>query len=43
MSQENIIEVWNAVLEVLEKQISESTFTTWILPLEPQYFDDNCF
>lgn len=43
MSQENIIEVWNAVLNILEKQISESTFTTWILPLEPQYFDDNCF
>ncbi len=43
MSQENIIEVWNAVLNILEKQISESTFSTWILPLEPQYFDDNCF
>ena len=43
MSQENIIEVWNAVLNVLEKQISESTFATWILPLEPQYYDDNCF
>ena len=43
MSQENIIEVWNAVLNVLENQISESTFATWILPLEPQYYDDNCF
>ena len=43
MSQVNIIEVWNAVLDILEKQISESTFATWILPLEPQYYDDSCF
>lgn len=43
MSQENIIEVWNAVLSILEKEISESTFNTWILPLEPQYFDENSF
>ena len=43
MSQENIIEVWNAVLEILEKQISESTLTTWIHPLEPQYYDETSF
>lgn len=43
MSQENIIEVWNEILSVLEKDISESTFTTWIVPLEPQYFDENSF
>lgn len=44
MSQENnIIEVWNAVLEDLQKHVSESTYSTWILPLEPQYFDENCF
>lgn len=44
MGQENnIIEVWNAVLLELKNQISDSTFTAWILPIEPQYFDDNCF
>ncbi len=43
MSQENIIEVWNDVLSVLEKEISDSTFSTWIVPLEPQYFDENSF
>lgn len=43
MSQENIIEVWKAVLSILESEISDSTFSTWILPLEPQYFDENSF
>lgn len=43
MSQENIIEVWNEILEILKKDISESTFATWIQPLEPQYFDENNF
>lgn len=43
MSQENIIEVWNAVLEILKDKISESTLTTWIMPLEPQYYDDSSF
>ena len=44
MGQENnIIEVWNAVLQELKTLVSDSTFTAWILPLEPQYFDDNCF
>lgn len=40
MSQENIIEVWNAVLALLEKKISSSTYSSWILPLEPQYIDE---
>lgn len=39
----NIIQVWNAVLENLKEQVAEPTFSTWILPLEPQYFDENCF
>lgn len=43
MSQENIIEVWNAVLAVLEEQISSSTYSSWILPLEPQYIDETSF
>ena len=43
MSQENIIEVWNSILKILEKEISDSTFSTWILPLEPQYYDENSF
>lgn len=43
MSQENIIELWKSVLSILENKISDSTFTTWILPLEPQYFDENSF
>lgn len=41
MSQENIVEVWNAVLTVLENQISSATYSSWILPLEPQYIDDS--
>lgn len=43
MSQDNILEVWNAILAILEKEISDSTYTTWILPLEPQYYDENSF
>lgn len=43
MSQENIVEVWNAILAILEKEISDSTYTTWVLPLEPQYYDENSF
>lgn len=43
MGQENILEIWNEVLLILEKTISESTFNTWIVPLEPQYFDENSF
>ena len=43
MSQDNIVEVWNEILSVLESEISESTFRTWIVPLEPQYFDETSF
>lgn len=43
MSQENIIEIWNEVLSILEKEISDSTFSTWILPLVPQYCDESSF
>ena len=43
MSQENIVEVWNKVLGILENNISESTLNTWIVPLEPQYYDENSF
>lgn len=43
MGQENVSTVWNDVLSILEKEISDSTFSTWILPLEPQYFDENNF
>ena len=43
MTNENVAEVWNSVLAILEKEISPSTFNTWILPLEPQYFDENNF
>lgn len=43
MGQENIVEVWNEILGILENEIPDSTFSTWILPLEPQYFDENSF
>lgn len=43
MSQENIVEVWNEILGILEKEIPDSTFSTWILPLEPQYYDEGNF
>ena len=42
-SQENLIDVWNSVLSELENKVSGSTYATWILPLEPQYFDDSAF
>lgn len=41
MSQENIVEVWKSVLEILKNEISDSTFSTWIVPLEPQYVDEH--
>ena len=43
MTNENVAEVWNSVLAILEKEISPSTFNTWIQPLEPQYYDENNF
>lgn len=43
MSQENIVEVWNEILGILENEIPDSTFSTWIIPLVPQYFDENSF
>src|SRR5574344_375651 len=43
MSQENIIEVWTEILKILQNELGETTFNTWILPLEPQYFDENSF
>lgn len=44
MGQEkNIIDVWNAVLLEIKNQLPDSTFTAWVLPLEPQYFDETTF
>ena len=43
MSQEKIAEVWNEILGILENKIPDTTFSTWILPLEPQYYDENSF
>ena len=39
----HIIQVWNEVLAILKETVKEPTFSTWILPLEPQYYDENCF
>ena len=39
----HIIQVWNEVLAILKGTVKEPTFSTWILPLEPQYYDENCF
>lgn len=39
----NIVQVWNEVLAILKETVKEPTFSTWILPLEPQYYDENCF
>ncbi len=43
MSQEKIADVWNEILGILESKIPDTTFSTWILPLEPQYYDENSF
>lgn len=44
MGQEkDIIEVWKSVLSEIKNQVPDSTFTAWILPLEPQYFDESVF
>ena len=43
MSQEKIADVWNEILGILENKIPDTTFSTWILPLEPQYYDENSF
>ena len=43
VQENNIVDVWNAVLLELKNQVPDSTFTAWILPLEPQYFDETSF
>lgn len=40
MSQENVVDVWNDILVVLKNTMQETTFKTWVEPLEPQYVDD---
>lgn len=40
---ENLVKIWNDVLAILKDEIVAITFETWILPLVPHSFEDNCF
>lgn len=40
---ENLVKIWNDVLAILKDEIVAITFDTWILPLVPHSFEDNCF
>ncbi len=38
-----IKQIWDDVLIILKETIAATTFETWILPLVPHSFEDNCF
>ena len=38
-----IQQIWNDVLPILENTIIKTTYDTWIVPLVPHSFEDNCF
>lgn len=43
MEDELIKKVWDDVLCILKENIAAITFETWIVPLVPHSFDENCF
>lgn len=44
MEQDILIQkIWNDVLSILKDTIVRTTYDTWIVPLVPHSFDDNCF
>ncbi len=43
MEDELIKQTWDSVLAILKETIVATTYETWILPLVPHSFEDNCF
>ena len=43
MEELSINEIWAKVLEILKEKIVAITYETWIVPLVPHSFEDNCF
>ena len=44
MEQDILIQkIWNDVLFILKDSIVKTTYDTWIVPLVPHSFEDNCF
>ena len=43
MEDELIKKIWDDVLVILKEKIVAITYDTWILPLIPHSFEDNCF
>ncbi len=43
MEDELIKRIWDDVLNILKETITATTYETWIKPLVPHSFDDNCF
>ncbi len=39
----SINEIWDKTLEILKEKIVAITYETWIVPLVPHSFEDNCF
>ena len=40
---EDVREIWDKVLKILKDKIVATTYETWVLPLVPHSFEDNCF
>ncbi len=43
MEDELIKQIWGDVLAILKESVLATTFETWIVPLVPHSFEDNCF
>ena len=38
----NLKESWNKVMQLLEKEMTSVSFSTWIEPIVPVSYDNNC-
>ncbi|MBR1942962.1 chromosomal replication initiator protein DnaA [bacterium] len=43
MEDLTIKEIWEKVLEILKDNIVATSYNSWVLPLVPHSFEDNCF
>ncbi len=43
MEKQNVVEIWNEVLEIVGEKIPNSTFEPWLVPMVPQSYDENQF
>ncbi len=43
MEDLSIKEIWEKVLEILKDKIVATSYNSWVLPLVPHSFEDNCF